>query len=65
MFSLFWSLTWDGFEVLLSKLEKTGRELLSQLLEEKNQSQRAGAVLQHILCMVCYVSPVLGLECLV
>lgn len=48
--------------MLLSKLDKASREQLSQLLQEKNQSQCAEAVLlQHVLCMVCYVSPVLGL----
>lgn len=34
--------------MLLLKLDKASREPLSQLLEEKNQSQRAGAMLQHV-----------------
>lgn len=34
--------------MLLLKQDKASGEPLSQLLEEKNQSQRAGAMLQHV-----------------
>ena len=34
--------------MLLLKLDKASGEPLSQLLEEKNQSQRVGAMLQHV-----------------